>query len=184
MTERLSLYLWYHSFSNLSVHRCEASGSMRACHAVGPGSIPGREKFPGWCFFRGFSSPVRQMLGSFRPPMSPNIIWPSLSSSLIHYGRQWPEMLTCLKTSNIHPTLPSLYLCHSSCSKPFRCFTYVAAHSLSLLLLFLYHTLFTLRHLASRPWGWGPFKYLQAELVFWGEWVKSQLVNLQEMFMY
>ena len=31
-------------------------------------------------FFRGFSSPVRQMSGSFMPPRSPNIIWPSLSS--------------------------------------------------------------------------------------------------------
>ena len=28
--------------------------------------------------------------------------WPSLSSILIHYGRQWPEMLTRPKTSNIH----------------------------------------------------------------------------------
>ena len=44
-------------------------------------------------FFRGFSSSVRQMSGSFRPPRSPNIIWPSLSSIFIHYGRQWPEML-------------------------------------------------------------------------------------------
>ena len=31
-------------------------------------------------FFRDFSSPVRQMSGSIRPPRSPNIIWPSLSS--------------------------------------------------------------------------------------------------------
>ena len=54
-------------------------------------------------FLQGFSSPVRQMSGSLRPPRSPNIIWPSLSSSLIiHYGRQWPEMLTCPKTLNIH----------------------------------------------------------------------------------
>ena len=54
-------------------------------------------------FFWGLSSPVRQMSGSFRPPRSPNIIWPSLSWWLIiHYGRQWPEMLTCPKTSNIH----------------------------------------------------------------------------------
>ena len=30
-----------------SVHRCGASGSMRACQAVGPGSIPGRDKLPG-----------------------------------------------------------------------------------------------------------------------------------------
>ena len=32
---------------NGKVHRCEASGSMRACHAAGPGSIPGRDRFPG-----------------------------------------------------------------------------------------------------------------------------------------
>ena len=30
--------------------------------------------------FSGFSSPVRQMSGNFRPPRSPNIIWPSQSS--------------------------------------------------------------------------------------------------------
>ena len=40
------------------------------------------------------------MSGSFRPPRSPNIIWPS--SRIIHYGRQWPEMLTRPKSSNIH----------------------------------------------------------------------------------
>ena len=28
------------------VHRCGASGSIRACDATGPGSIPGRDKFP------------------------------------------------------------------------------------------------------------------------------------------
>ena len=76
-------------------------GSMRACHAAGPGSILGRDKFSGWGFW-GFSSPVRQMSGSFRPPRSPNNIWPSLSSILIHYGGQWPEMWTRPKTSNIH----------------------------------------------------------------------------------
>ena len=31
----------------ISVHRCGASGSMRACHAAAPCSIPGRDKFPG-----------------------------------------------------------------------------------------------------------------------------------------
>ena len=76
--------------------------SMRVCHAAGPGSIPGRDKFPGWGFFRDFSTPVRQMSGSFRPPRSSNIIWPSLSSIIIHYGGQWPEMLKRLKSSNIH----------------------------------------------------------------------------------
>ena len=82
-------------FFTSKVHGCGSDGRMRACHATGPGSIPGRDKFPGWDFFRGFSSPVRQMSGSFRPTRSPNIIWPSLSSSItIHYGRQRPEMLT------------------------------------------------------------------------------------------
>ena len=38
----------------IGVHRCGASGSMRACHAAGPGSIPGRDKFPGWVFFGVF----------------------------------------------------------------------------------------------------------------------------------
>ena len=29
-------------------------GSMRACHAGGPGSIPGRDRFPGWDFLGFF----------------------------------------------------------------------------------------------------------------------------------
>ena len=29
------------------VHRCGPGDSMRACHSTGPGSIPGRDKFPG-----------------------------------------------------------------------------------------------------------------------------------------
>ena len=58
------------------VHRCGAGGSMRACHAASQDSIPGRDRFPGWGFFRGFSSPLRQMSGSFRPTRPPNIIWP------------------------------------------------------------------------------------------------------------
>ena len=57
---------YFPQFPALIVHRCGAGGSMRACHAPGPGSIPGRDKFPGWGFFRFFSSPVRQMSGSFR----------------------------------------------------------------------------------------------------------------------
>ena len=69
------------------VHRCGASGSMRACHAAGPGSFPGRDKFRGWGYFRGFSSPVRQMSGNFRPT---NIIWPSSSSFHIRLvGMTW-----------------------------------------------------------------------------------------------
>ena len=31
----------------LEIHRCGASGSMRACRAAGPGLYPGPEKFPG-----------------------------------------------------------------------------------------------------------------------------------------
>ena len=30
-----------------NVHLCGPGGSMRASHAAGPGSIPGRDKFPG-----------------------------------------------------------------------------------------------------------------------------------------
>ena len=48
-----------------------------ACHLAGSDLIPGRVSFPGCDFFQGFSSAVRQMTGSFRPPWSPNIIWPS-----------------------------------------------------------------------------------------------------------
>ena len=43
------------------------------------------------------------MSGSFRPPRSPNIIWSSFSSSItIHYGRQWPEMLSRPKKHQIY----------------------------------------------------------------------------------
>ena len=28
------------------VHHCGTGGSMCACHSAGPGSIPGRDKFP------------------------------------------------------------------------------------------------------------------------------------------
>ena len=54
------------------VHCCGVEGSMHACHAVGPGSIPGRDKCPGWGFSRGFSSPVKcqEVLGSQGPRMS------------------------------------------------------------------------------------------------------------------
>ena len=70
----------------------------------GPGCDPRSGQVSWVRFFRGFSSLVRQMSGSFRPPRSPSIIRPSLSSSslIIHYGCQRPEMLTCPKTLNIH----------------------------------------------------------------------------------
>ena len=42
-------FLCTRNFENIEavVHRCGVSGSMRACHAAAPGSIPGRDKFPG-----------------------------------------------------------------------------------------------------------------------------------------
>ena len=62
-----------------------------------------------------------------------------------------------LYLENENPTSPSLYLCHSSFPnpsvalhtsqlilQPFRCFTYVTAHSTT-------HLSLLLRHLASRP---------------------------------
>ena len=36
------------------VHRCGPGVSMCACDAAGQGSIPGRDKFPGWGFFGVF----------------------------------------------------------------------------------------------------------------------------------
>ena len=90
------------------VHRCGSGGSMRACHVAGQGSIPGRDRNPGWGFFRVFSWPARQVSRSFRP-QGPRISFghqSSLSSITIHYGRKWPDMLTHPKTSN--NTIPFL----------------------------------------------------------------------------
>ena len=74
--------------------------------------------------FSGFSSPVRQMSGDFRPPRSPNIIWPSSSSFHIRlvgmtecvlsvYCLSW---LCCLGGGPgigliTHPGRPSMSLC-------------------------------------------------------------------------
>ena len=95
------------------IRRIQLSKSILLSTAVGqavtcaPVSQRARVRSPVGISFLGevflvFFSPVRQMSGSFRPPRSRNIIWPSLSSIIIHYGRQWPEMLTRPKTSNIH----------------------------------------------------------------------------------
>ena len=46
------------------VHRCGPGGSMRACHAAGPGSIPGLYKFPGWGF-SGFFLTYETNVGKF-----------------------------------------------------------------------------------------------------------------------
>ena len=103
---RLNLYKYISYYMTNSCSWCPPLWA-RWQHACllrsGPGFDPRSGQVSWVRFFRGFSSPVRQMSGSFRPPRSPNIIWPSLSSSLIiHYGHQWPEMLTHPKFLNIH----------------------------------------------------------------------------------
>ena len=60
---------------------------MRACYAADLDSIPVGTSFLGEGFSFGFSSPVRQMSGSFRPITSLNIIWPSKSSFHIRLVR-------------------------------------------------------------------------------------------------
>ena len=74
---RLSYFYIFTLVVRGAVHRCGASGSMRACHAAGPGYDPRSEQVSWVRFFRGFSSPVRQMSGNFKPPRSRNIICPS-----------------------------------------------------------------------------------------------------------
>ena len=75
-------------------------------------------------FFCGFSSPVRQMSGNFRPPRSPNIIWPSSSSFHLRLvgmaecvlGVYCLSCLCCLGCGPgiglvTHPGRPSISLC-------------------------------------------------------------------------
>ena len=62
-----------HVIANVYVHRCGASGSMRACNTAGPGSIPGRDKFPGRGFlgvFPHLPDKCREALGPQRPRIS------------------------------------------------------------------------------------------------------------------
>ena len=51
-----------------------SSSNIIASHLAGPSSISGRVSFPGWDFFCGFPSTVRQMLGKLRPHSSLHII--------------------------------------------------------------------------------------------------------------
>ena len=106
------------------VHRCGASGSMRACHTAGPGSIPGRDKFPG-CGFSGIFLTCETNVRKLQAPRSPNIIWPSSSSSFhlrlvgmaeCVLGVYCLSCLCCLGGGPgvgliIHPGRPSMYLC-------------------------------------------------------------------------
>ena len=73
--------------------------------------------------FRGFSSPVRQMSGNFRPPRSPNIIWSSSSFHIRLVGIPGCVLgVYCLSCScclgggpgiglMTHPGRPSMSLC-------------------------------------------------------------------------
>ena len=57
----------------INVHRCGAGGSLRACHAAGPGSIPGRDKFAGWGFLGVFlhvQGKCQEVLGPQGPRIS------------------------------------------------------------------------------------------------------------------
>ena len=96
---------------------------MLACHAAGPGSIPGRDRFPGWGFLGGFSSPVRWMSGSRAHS-------PSFQSLHLHHSSfRYPSFVTSHTSQLI--------------LQPFCCFTYVMAHSPTLLSLLLHHRIFT-----------------------------------------
>ena len=69
---------WIWQFQNptklcTSVHRCGPGATMRTCHAAGPCSIPGRDKFPGWGFFGVFPhlwDKCREALGPQGPRIS------------------------------------------------------------------------------------------------------------------
>ena len=59
MLYSISFYVLEYTVQNrkivtINVHRCGTGGGMLACYAAGPGSIPGRDKFPGWGFFGVF----------------------------------------------------------------------------------------------------------------------------------
>ena len=75
------------------VHRCGAGGTMRACHSAGPGSIPGRDKFPG-CGFFGFFSHLYDKCQEALDPKVPKyhlavIIILSYSSSSNEWVHEW-----------------------------------------------------------------------------------------------
>ena len=74
-------------------------GTIVAYHLVDSGSLPSRVSFPSLGFLRVFSSTVRQSqenLGPNHPRISLAII------IIIHYGCQWPEMLTPPETQIIN----------------------------------------------------------------------------------
>ena len=84
------------------VHRCGTSGSMRACHAAGTGSIPGRDKFPGWGFFGVFPHLEDKCQETLAPQGLRISFGHHYHPLSFHYGRQWPQMLTRPESSNVH----------------------------------------------------------------------------------
>ena len=99
-----------------------------ACAPVNQrGWIPGQDKFPGSRLFWGFSSPVRQTSGCFRPTRSTNIVWPSYSPFHIHLvimngcvnGAYRLSCSCCLEGGPgieliPHPERPSVSLCRET----------------------------------------------------------------------
>ena len=59
--------LYQHIIYRRKVHSCGPGGSMRAYHTAGSRFDPRSGQVSWVRFFRGFSSPIRQMSGSFRP---------------------------------------------------------------------------------------------------------------------
>ena len=46
MSNKIVANIYYFIYKE-NVNRCGTGGNMRACYAGGPGSIPGRDMFPG-----------------------------------------------------------------------------------------------------------------------------------------
>ena len=109
-----SLYLRHSSFSNPSV--ASPTSQFILQH-----------------FFRFFYVTSSSLTSPREPPVMVNRI----------LGRFFQHFRHLTYVTAHSPTLPSLYLRHSSFSNPFPCFTYVTAHSTTILSLLLRHRLFT-----------------------------------------
>ena len=119
---------------NTYFHRCGTGGSMRACHAAGPASIPGRDKFLGWGFFGVFPhlyDKCREALGpkaleylldiiiihhhSFRAPMTWDVDAPwNLKYTYIHTGTYFHRMIISPPCLFKHMKNENVLLCFSS----------------------------------------------------------------------
>ena len=89
----VEIITWENNYKKFSLQYNNKWWSTAVEQAVAR-SRPGLEPLSGqvsWVwFFRGFSSPVRQISESFRPSRSPNIIWLSSISFHIHlFSNEW-----------------------------------------------------------------------------------------------